>query len=184
MAAVDLRKILRVPGRLAVNPTDMTTAWPHGGTGLGAVAGMKLLPQFSYYRVKEEAQRETQAVYWTGADPVFRALIRSPFDADGVSTFWPLSSTGTVSGEKVITLPSTSQLPGMTVPSVVLVFTPDDQYLHRGVIFRKAYPLIADTAELSFDMNDEQALLVEFAATRDSSERVLSVGILGDMSAT
>ena len=35
MSTGSVRDVLRVPGKLVINPTDITAAFPHGGTELG-----------------------------------------------------------------------------------------------------------------------------------------------------
>ncbi len=44
MGTTDVSQVLRVPGRLCINPTNLATAWPHGGTGLGVVGSSVLEP--------------------------------------------------------------------------------------------------------------------------------------------
>ena len=68
MATAATRNILRIPGRLCVGPTDLTTAFPHGGTALGVTRALEFRFGYrTYNATAEEFGGVTTRAYYTGA---------------------------------------------------------------------------------------------------------------------
>ena len=75
MATARVRDILRIPGRLVINPTNLNSAFPHGGTELGLTrdAEMRFGITTSLVTAEEWGQAPVEAVY-TGESAVFAAV--------------------------------------------------------------------------------------------------------------
>jgi len=180
---IDLQQILRSPGRLCVNPTNLATAWPHGGTGIGAVGTQQFSPNPMYGVIPDEAKQNVTDVVFIGFRPIFRALLRQPYDLSVIQRFWPNSTIGSVSGRRVITIPHASLPPGtlMSTVAAAFLFTPYDQLRDYGIYFPKGIPLVARELELEYSLAAELALRVEIVPIDDASGRNVVWGPLVDM---
>lgn len=70
MSAVDVNKGYLVTGRLSYGCTDLSQAYPHGGTGLGLVGDIYFQPPAGAIRINAEETNSTPAVLYTGGDAV------------------------------------------------------------------------------------------------------------------
>ena len=177
MSAQNVRDALKVPGRLIINPSDLTIAFPHGGTELGLVRGIRVAPGSAYQDMTfEEFGGEIVDKLWTGDAWALAAILES-FDADAISTIFQNTSVDPDSDERVIEHPGTVKAGTfMSTRSVVLLLSPDDLENHPGVLFYRAIPMLDETAEITLRLADPLNIAVMFAAIRDTSARVVKVG--------
>ena len=186
MSARDATKIIRVPGRLAVAPTNLATAFPHGGTELGAVRAVALrLRQRDFDVVAEEFDEVVETVHGAMRVVGLACLLRQ-FDDTVIAKVFPSTSTGSSSGSKVIDIPGTARAGRLaSATAVKYVFTPDNQTDHQAIILYKAdAALETDGAEIMCHMMQERVLPVVFKPIRDTSSpaRVCKIGKLADLS--
>lgn len=175
---------LRVPGQLAVGPfSDLTAAWPHGGTGLGLTGPARFR--------RARTRRPIRAEEYGGApvDVVEGAIVWSVafpmrgWDPDGVQKLFPGYFTGSSGGlvglrEK----PNTTRAGVLgSARAVQLLFTPLDADRHRGVFLYRAIPWEAQELDIDFGHDPEQVLLAGFLAVPDASDRLIEVQLLEDM---
>ena len=162
MARDDVRDVRRVPGRLAVDCTDLSLEWPHGGTGLGSTAGCTLTRFGGSYPITVEAfggepveYLEEGAVYGLGC------VLRT-WNDDMLQTMFRNTVEGQVSQRRLIKEPSTVRAGNWMSPRArVLVFTPEGSTHAEDanqpdtdapfIVLYRAIPLVEDTAELYFE---------------------------------
>jgi len=182
VGTTDVSQVLRVPGRLCINPTDLATAWPHGGTGLGVVGSIVLEPTSTYQRITaEEFGAEVVDVLDLGETWVLGALCRAWGDNTVLSTLFPSTATG-ASGDKVVNYPGSYRAGTLrSSASVKLCFTPRDNR-NPGLLLYKALPLVEEASRLRLGAFNELTIPVLFIGIRDSSARQISIGVLGDLS--
>jgi hypothetical protein len=192
MASPDITQILKAPGRLAINPQNLATAWPHGGTGLGLIQDIFLKPSRAYETIREEAfGNEVVDVVDLGESVIIAASLRG-FDGDAIGTLFPSTVLATLSGKREVLYPNPSG--GTTSAygtfragtfrsgnSVVLMYTPDDYNKYPSLICYRAIPLVEATAEIKFSY-EEGMIPVMFQAIRDTSNRLYAWGRLEDLS--
>lgn len=185
MSAPDLSKILRVPGRLSHSPTSLSTDYPHGGTALGTVGALDLLPIDTPFVVTAEefggspVDAVSGGPFW-----VLDGVLRE-YDADALAILFPCYAAGARGGPTVQIRATTSgtragQRLGASL-SRVIVFTPDAVDDYPLVVIRRAVPAIQDTARLAFRGNDPAGLPVRWYATPDSSARIADWGPRRDL---
>lgn len=98
MASVDVNTSMLVTGRLSYGCTDLGTAWPHGGTGLGVVVSIYFAPPSGYSALQQEETNSTAAVIYTGGDAILGVGVESWDDDVGDDVLTKLfqnSSTST-----------------------------------------------------------------------------------------
>ena len=183
MALPDATKIYRVPGRLAIDPTNLATAFPHGGTALGIASKMRIITGIEESRVTaEEFGGQTVEAILGKRDFFMSALLRQ-WDNDAIGMLFGDDSSAGASGDKIVSWPGTDrsgyQLSGR---SVKLVFTADRQTEHPSLLIYKAMPLYAEAEALRLTVLSELAMPVVFLGIRDGSSRVAAMGLLSDLS--
>lgn len=185
MGAENISAILEVKGSLCINPTDLSADFPHGGTSLGLVRAISVLPnQRSVPLTAEEYGGETVEEVELGRSWTLTAAVRS-FDDDVLALVFPNTEAGASTGSTVVNDPGTTdaERPGhlLSTRSVVLLFSPDDLQNHKMVLFYRALPLVDDALELTFSLGEETTLGVVFKAIRDGSNRMMSLGYREDL---
>src|SRR5688500_3826453 len=104
MATANVRNILRLRGRLCFNPTNLATAFPHGGTALGLTrSGVFHLGMKTVLNEAEEWGGIVSKAWYAGEKPFLAAVLRE-FDNDAIGAVFPNTGAGTVTGDKVISL--------------------------------------------------------------------------------
>ena len=182
MAAPDVTRAMRVKGRLCIDPTDFSTAWPHGGTGLGMVRDVAVRNgRMTEQITAEEFGVEVIDVIDLGESWVLAATLRE-WDADALAKVFPAGKAGATTTERVVEYPKSYRAGTLLSSSTVkLLFTPDDQTIHPAVLFYRALPLVEETAELSFQLGLDLVVPVMFVAIRDASANMVQVGLLEDL---
>lgn len=161
---------LRVPVRVCVNPTDLTLAFPYGGTDLGLVRDVLVSVESQPYEVTAsewgpevvevveggEVWRVSFAV--RGATPEAVAQVFMQVAAD--STGWP-----------VVQHPAATRRPGRprSQDAVRLLLAPLDPEAGPATLFRAAVPVRAARLDLSFRLRDELTYALAFVAVRDDN---------------
>lgn len=185
MAAPDVLKALRVPGRIAVAPTDLTTAWPHGGTGLGLVQAVTLKRAQAHVPIRAEDFGPVEVIdeLYLGEAYELAFLLRG-WDGDGWGQVFPNTFTGSTGGLVGLRYPGSvypGELRGGAAAKVL--FTPDDPLRHPAVYFPQAIAVAGETEELYLHRKKELVLKAAFVATRDAATagRLAQVQLLEDL---
>lgn len=187
MVAGNVSQILRVPGRIVIDPTDLSAAYPHGGTEVGHVkmvviqeVGNPPLP------VVSELLAEPIDVLDGDNEWVCSFFVRG-WDDDAVQQLLPGGySAGSVSGHSLFSVPG-SRTPGQSAidaDEVIVLFVPDSPATARGFILYRAVPVLSDGAELLFQRNEELGLPIMLHCMRDANDNILAIGHFADLSLT
>lgn len=186
MSTPDISNVFSVPGRLSHSPSDLSTAYPHGGTAIGTVGKLTPYPRDPAFPLR--AVEWGNAVYDVvegGNDWVVTAELREVLDADALAAIFPCYTTGRSGGPILKVKAGTdAQRAGVvlgTAFSRVVVFTPDSPDQHPWLILRRAVPAIQATAELALRGNDELRWPVMWYATPDANKDVLDFGLRRDL---
>lgn len=152
MAAIDPTKVYRAPGRVAIGPTDLATAFPCGGTALGVMARFTLMPQesASLPRVTaEEYGGQTVEAIEIHGDVVAGCYLRQT-DADVFNTLF--STTTESGGLRYIKWPGTRRDGALwSDKAAKLLFAPDDPN-QPAVILYKALPMLQEGYALNMSI--------------------------------
>lgn len=179
MAARDLTKILRTPGRLVKDPST-NVAFPYGGTELGAVDEVVLRVRQNVVLVHAEEFREDVEGIVTSQQWELDCNLRAALADDDVKTLLFLNTdTGASSGEEILVLPgAATQLPGAALLSASgfeLAFIPDDTTNHYVIQMHRALPVIRQDAEITFGADGDAVLPVRFVAIRSASDAQITI---------
>lgn len=183
MAERDLTKALRNRGRICINPTDLATAYPHGGTDLGLVRACAVRFGHVYSLIKAEEWGIEVVEGIDGGEAVALATILRGADDNAINTVHANTTLGAVSGHRVIQGPGNNRAGHLlSSRSVVLCFSPDDLDNHEMVLLYKALPMLDEAAELALSTSEDLETSAVFVGIRDGSSRVYKVGHRKDLS--
>lgn len=185
MASGDTTRTIRAPGRLVVGPTDLSAAYPYGGTEVGKTQAVIIHALGLGFRVESEGLGEATDILEPSNQYVFACVLRG-WDDDAVAQFFSgKSATGTVSGHQVYQVPG-SIIPGASALSraLILLYVPDDPIHVPSVLVYRGIPDWSENAELAFQRGEELVLPVVAECLRDSNDNILQIGIFSDLSLT
>lgn len=183
MATADPRAILNVPGRICYGPSDLSTAYPHGGTDLGSVRQVVVRRVDARHEIRDEAfGQEIRDIVWGGENWALAFILRQ-FDENAVATIFPNTATGTTTQHIGIAAPGTVR-PGtlLGTRSVVLLFSPYAPEISPACLFYKAIPLPEETVELNLAIGKRFEIGCVFVGVRDTSNRIAQVKFIKDLS--
>ena len=183
MGAADVEKVLRAPGQLCINPTDLTIVFPHGGTSLGALEAALVQPFKLTEEIISPSRNDVAEWLYLGESWKLSAILRQQ-DDDVKTTLFENTSVGAVTGERVVNARGTV-LPGspLSARAVQLCFSPFNP-THPGVLFHRALPALEETAELNFSMFTDLSFAALFVAIPSGTNgRPADYGRLADLDA-
>ena len=185
MTAGDTTRTIRAPGRLIVGPTNLSAAYPHGGTEVGKTQAVIIQSLGTGFRVEAEGLGEATDILETSNHFIFACTLRG-WDDDAIEKFFSgTSAVGAVSGHRVYETPGTVT-PGASALSraLILLYVPDDPIHVPAVLIYRGIPDWSENAELIFQRGDELVLPVVVDFLRDSNDHILQIGIFSDLSLT
>ncbi len=138
MASTDLPSVLQVPGRLVVAPTNLSAAYPYGGTELGAVHRIAVRRVAASFDVMATEYGGAVVETIQGGENWALAATLRQYDDDAVSTVFPNTALGTTTKRRAVKHwadAASPVRPGSLVSSraVKLLFAPYDVDRHRAL---------------------------------------------------
>lgn len=179
-ANIDLSRFMHIEGRLCVDPTDLSEAFPHGGTALGICQEKALRWGPITRRVRDEASGQVLDDHYVGQTVYLGCYLRG-YDLDTLKLLHP--NYRDVDGTERIVLegPAYSQLGG-AIPKKKLLFSPFDAANHPGFIFYAAGLRMEESAELAAAVDSEMETAFVVQAYKPASGlKAYEFGLLGDL---
>ncbi len=194
MAVPTPESIMRLKGRFVKDPSDLTAAFPYGGTALGVIGAARFLPGVKSAPLPaEEFGNVIAEVVTTGSSGLIMASIRSGWDSDVLPLlFGQNAATGASSGDQFIegkvgssagAISASDGSPGRYASddSFALMFCPDAEDHQPFLIFYNAIPLVQEAAEIQLTLTADLEIAVAFHAAPDSTYRTYSWGLREDL---
>ena len=181
MADARAHRVTRAPGRLVLNPIDLSKAYPHDGTGLGMTRDVAWHPhQENFEVIAEEYACVVEAAY-VGESGVLSCVVRE-MDNDLLATVFVDTVVGATTGRNVVQQRVTTEdvRPGQLLDGVAIYFSPDNK-LHHGVLLYRAVPMLDAAAAINYRLDEDIGLAVVFRATPDATGRPFQVGPREDL---
>lgn len=176
MAAPKAHNVRFSSGKVVKDPTNLSIAYPYGGTELGLVGAVLWKPGVK--------SRQHGAEEWGGAyvestfigEVAMLALTLRGFDPDALARVFPNTSTGAVTGRTGIDgkVSGGTVVPGyrMTGRAFKLLLVPDDIEEDEGIILYSAIPGVEETAAMAQSITEEWGVPVFFLGAPDATGRV------------
>jgi len=186
VATPNVRDLLFIPGRLSVNPSNLNTAYPYGGTALGVTRGLAIKLNSVYdpeavVSAEEFGGETTDFVHQ--AEGAILSCVLSSWDAEALNRIFPNTAAGSVTQKRQVSAPGSVRAGSRASSrSVVLVFTPDSPDHHPMFILRRALPALNTAAEINLRMDREAGVAAVFVGIRDSQGRLYDFGMRHDLS--
>jgi len=187
MATPNVQNIIRIPGRLCYNPTDLTLDYPHGGVALGVVRDMVFhFGAKTTLTTGEEWGGVVTRAWYSGEAPFLACVLRE-FDKDALTKIFPNTQIGSVTDDVIINyLPAGSgNRPGYDLANleIKLLFSPFSTEHDPFIIVYAAVPTIDADAALMLSYDEEIGIPITFWAAVDSSGRTYRKGRARDLNA-
>lgn len=181
MANADPRDVLKVPGQLCINPTDLSVAFPHGGTALGLVARSRWVERITTRPIMAEEYGTAVVVLKTVREPVFRCVLRG-WDRDALEEVFLDTVQGGSTGQRVVRgrVKTDRFRAGAVLSSSVMFFSPDNSQ-HPGLLLFAAVAYPEDVAEINFSLASEVQIAAAWRATPNSLGRDFEVSPRGNL---
>lgn len=183
MAARNPLNELCVPGRLVSGPTDLSAAYPYGGTELGNCRDMVWRPiQNSAEIIAEEWGGVATENVFLGETCILMALLSS-WDADALAIVFPGGSTGGSGRALIQSTVSGSTGAGNLLSSraVKLLFVPDAVSVNPAILVYAAAPMVDSAAAMRLRRNVETGIACAWRGLPDSLGRTFAAGALEDL---
>lgn len=185
MSSFNVRDILSVPGRLYLNPTDLTN--PHTNTPtlcLGVVHEVSIVLDQKYLWITAEEYGGEKVEGLLAQDGCAIGFVLRSWDRDMMAKLFPNTVAGETTGKRRVVSPSTIRVgEPLSNRSCVLAFCPDDYENHPTFLMRRALPALKETAEVAMRLDQEFDLPAIFYGIRDTSNRLYDWGLGRDLQA-
>ena len=186
MAAGSASRVLRAPGRLVVDPSNLALNYPYGGTEVGRTRLVVLQMLGTGFRVESEGLGgEASDVVESTNRFVLSCFLRGWDDA-AVERFFARNYTqGAVSGHAVFAEPGNAE-PGRSAlaRAVSLLYVPDDAVHAPSVLIYRGVPDWSEGAEVAYQRGEELGIPLAVECVRSTTGKILEVGRLVDLSLT
>lgn len=183
MVAGLAHKIIMGPGKLIIDPTNLSLSSPFGGTEVGLIESFILQNLSEPFLVWNESLGEPTDIKEGKREVVASCLARG-WDDDLVEQLLPSGQAeGSTSKHRMYDYPGTV-VPGASIlgNGVILLFEPDDELHVPALIIRNAIPYWNPSIEQVRNRKTELITPVAFHCLRDASLRIITVGMLSDLS--
>lgn len=180
MAAASSASIIRVPGDLIWNPTDLGSPTAYGGTILGTCRDKEFTPNPILRPIWNETAGTYQDVIYGGERVTFRAVVRYPDSDLLLNTMFKAISSGS-SGVNWLFRPggttaNTRAGTSLGASSGKLMFAARARTDHPFIILYNAIPALDESARLQMSLGEEYGIACVWHGTPDSSGRVYGCG--------
>lgn len=165
--------VFLAPCRVSYGASDLTTAYPHGGTALGIASRIEVRSTTPVFRVAREEEGSADKVFTLGGT-LAAGFFLDEWDDTSLAQLWPRTRTAT--GSTILQFPPTvTDLDPLTP----LVFTPlrtDTTNPTPGCVIFQA-DVVPDLTTTAMHLSAVRHLRIPFVVTG----RVNSSGLAGEM---
>lgn len=185
MTTPKVGEVIRAPGRLCVNPTDLNLDYPFGGEDFGVVKSISVKPRhISYPITAEEYGNEIFDIVWCGENWLLGAVLRN-YDPVAISKLFPNCFSGSQNNPVIIHNADDTYRAGHLINGagrgVKLLFVPDASSRDFFCLFYNALPLVEETAEFNLSLSVDMGLFVYFYAVQDEQKRIVRIAMKDDL---
>lgn len=188
MGARDEDTVMRGPVRLAKTPTDLSSAFPHGGTELGACRDYEVEFLEPMHAVAGEEFGGLPVELIEGQKGVIlHTLIRS-WDADAIATVF-----ANYSGTSTNTIVSTTASGGGqsiragalgSARGVKLIASPENTTDDKALLIYRAVPVLVPLSRMALSILKENVIAVSWIALPNANGKVYQMGKLSALTVT
>lgn len=182
MAAPSAARITHLAGKLCQDPTDLSTAYPHGGTALGIVrAGEWRFSLRTFAVTAEERGSSPVRAYYTGESGVL-AVVARELDNDMLTALFVGASAGGTTGRTGVDVDveTASTRAGQEITDMKILFSPIAKTDH-AIYLPRAVPMVDEAAKVNLRVNADVGVLCLFMATPDDQGRSAIVRPIQDI---
>lgn len=182
MASGSPHRILRGPGRLVANPTDLGLSFPFGGVEVGLSNQFQVTSEGSPLRIPCEGLGSYSNVL-EPAESYFAGCFLRGWDDDAVRyLFAGHQSQGATSSHRSFRVPGSVQPGASALPRAVsLLFVPDNALDVPAMLAYRAVCFWTEAQQILWQRQEELGIPLIAQFFRDESDRVLAIERLSDL---
>lgn len=194
MASWDPAAIRRVPCRVAVGCTDLTAAWPHGGTGIGVVREPILQRYGGSWPATMEAYGGIPVEYLEAGEAWGVGGVIRTLDDDMLAKVFGNTAAGSVTQRRVVTVGPTQTVRAgnwMSERSFTVVLTPEGATHAKSatapdvdaplVVLYRVLPVMGDPLQIALTRTGDVGIRFAWMGIPDSSSRTMRMGRRADL---
>jgi len=176
--------ILKIPGRICVNPTNLAGTYPFGGTALGTVRDVEFIPNVKTRPVvAEEWGGVPCEVVYAGEAAVLSIVFRT-WDVDAIAALFLDTFSGATTARRVARGRATTdgvRAGALLSSKAAVVYYAPEADQHPGVLLYRAAPMLEPSQRVSFALTKETGIVAVWAALPDASGRTFAMGLRKDL---
>lgn len=179
MATPSPCNIAQVWGRLSHSPTDLSLAYPHGGTAIATCDKPTVFWTQEPFEIRSHAfGGAVSDVIYAGEDCILKTELREILDPAALAAIFPIYTTGLLGGVVLRADANSAARSGTLLGALakVIVFTPFNIDKHPFLIVRRGVPALQETAKLVFSSMEEARIPVQWYMTPDSNGKQYEFG--------
>ena len=184
MASGNVSKVLRAPGRLVVNPINLSSDFPYGGVEVGKTRLVVLTAFNTAVQIEcEGLGNEPSDILERTTRYVMTCFVRA-WDNDAVKQFFASNfERGDVTGHAILREPGNRQAGSSALSRAkTIMYVPDDPFSNPAVLIYKGIADWSENAELAFQRQEELGLPIAIECVRDDAGQILDIGRIADLS--
>ena len=166
-----------------MTPTDLSAAYPYGGTALGVTELVSLDIDTPRFEIEDTYQGGLLEVFTSGTRCTFRAVLSEWDDAE-LDNWWPTGTGGSSGLSFIEQTASTTVRPGIalgTGNTAKILWIPNNTTGHPGILIFKG--VLARGGLVSWKQSSQtfMGFEIEVLAMRDATDRLWAHGLLADL---
>ena len=169
MSTIQGQRVTTIPGRIVLNPTNMSAAFPYSGTVLGSIRSVRFEPGLGTFSVIAEEWGIATQNYYKGETGRLLAVMRE-LDNDLLTHLFRGDGAGATTGGREVSPTVLANAAGAAVPDSVIYFAPYSD-AHHGVILYRAKAMVQEAGAINFSNRAEVGLAVAWEALPDATGR-------------
>ena len=183
MAAGLAARVIHAPGRVVIGPTNLSNAYPHGGTEVGKTNAFAIQPQGTPFRVECEGLGEATDILEANNAYTAAFFLRG-WDDEAVEKMTNGFVVGGTSRRAIFRVPANVPGTSSSGRAVILLYVPDDIIHVPSILIFAGIPDWTQGGELAFQRGEELGLPITVDCLRDSNNNMLDVARFTDLSLT
>ena len=178
MAAPDPNNVLRIGGRVSLDPSNFSAAWPYGGTALGTAFSAAFAINSDSCEIDRVGREEPHDILYRGESPRLSAVFSEW--SDDLTDLFPNAKTGG-SGSKMLSGGQIRAGALLSAKAAVILFSPFDETQFGFIALHRALPVLDLTGDIRLGFTEHALYQVTWVGIAAANGKTYSMGLKADV---